>query len=339
MARRRRRQGGVSAERGARELLQVGGREVALSNPGKVFFPATGATKLDLALYYLSVGERALAAVLHRPTVLKRFPNGVDGEPFFQKRVPQSRPEWIETVTVTFPSGRTADELCPSEVAHLLWAVNLGCIDLNPWPVRRSDLEHPDELRIDLDPQPGVPFDVVRQVALQARVVLAERGIESYAKTSGSRGLHVYSRISPTWGFDDVRRAALAVAREVERRMPQAATSAWWKKDRGKRVLLDYNQNARDRTVASAYSVRANPLGMVSCPLAWEEVDSVDPEQLTMATVPARVTSSEEPWAGIEENPQSLEGLLDLAAADEESGLGDAPWPPHFPKRSRRPPA
>jgi len=312
--------------------LEVDGRGVTVSNPDKIFFPARGETKLDLARYYLAVGPGALLGVLRRPTVLKRFPDGATGEFFFQKRVPAGRPDWLETATVTFPSGRRAEELCPIDVAHLIWAVNLGCLDLNPWPVRREDLDHPDELRIDLDPQPGVPFSVVRVVALEVRGLLDELGLTGWPKTSGSRGIHVNVRIAPRWGFLDVRRAALALAREMERRMPAAVTSKWWKEERGERVFVDYNQNARDRTVASAYSVRSNPEGRVSCPLAWEEVADVEPGDLTLATVPSRYASLGDPGGGIDAAVCSLEPLLELADRDQRDGLGDAPWPPSFPK-------
>ncbi|HEY2429327.1 MAG TPA: non-homologous end-joining DNA ligase [Acidimicrobiales bacterium] len=314
------------------EELEVDGHTVAISNPDKVFFPARGETKLDLARYYVAVGQGALLWVLRRPTVLKRFPNGATGEFFFQKRVPEGRPPWLSTVTVAFPSGREAEELCPVDVAHLVWAVNLGCLDLNPWPVRQEDLDHPDELRVDLDPQPGVPFSVVRDVALEVGAVLGELGMAGWPKTSGSRGIHINVRVEPRWGFLEVRRAALALAREVERRMPTAVTSKWWKEERGERVFVDYNQNARDRTVASAYSVRNNPEGRVSCPLRWDEVADVEPADLTLATVPARFAAIGDPGAGIDDVAYSLEPLLELAARDEREGLGDAPWPPNFPK-------
>ncbi len=317
--------------------VEVDGRTVKVTNPDKVFFSARGETKLDLVNYYLAVGEGALRGVRERPTVLKRFPDGAEGEFFFQKRVPKNRPDWLETVTVSFPSGRSADELCPTDVAHLAWAANLGCLDLNPWPVRRADVDHPDELRIDLDPQPGVAFDVVRRVALEARAVLDEHDLVGFPKTSGSRGIHVNVRIEPRWGFGDLRRAALALAREVERRMPTEATSAWWKEERGMRVFLDYNQNARDRTVASAYSVRAHPAAPVSCPLTWDEVPDVEPADLTMATVPARVAKRGDVGAGIDDAAGSLDGLIELAARDEAGGLGDAPWPPNFAKQEGEP--
>ncbi len=317
--------------------VEVDGRKVRISNPDKVFFSARGETKLDLVRYYLAVGPGALRGVRERPTVLKRYPNGAGGEFFYQKRVPAPLPEWLETVTVTFPSGRSARELCPVDVAHLVWAANLGCLDLNPWAVRRSDVDHPDELRVDLDPQPGVEFSGVRRVAAEVRSVLEGLSLVGWPKTSGSRGVHVYVRIEPRWDFLEVRRAALALAREVERRLPDIATSKWWKEERGTRVFLDYNQNARDRTIASAYSVRANPEGKVSCPLTWAELETVNPSDLTIATVPERFAQLGDVGAGIDERAFSLQPLLDLAARDEAQGLGDAPWPPHFPKQSGEP--
>jgi len=288
--------------------------------------------------YYIAVGEGALRGVYERPTMLKRYPDGAEGEFFYQKRVPEKgRPEWLETVTVHFPSGRSAEELCPVDVAHLVWAVNLGCLDLNPWPVRRHDVDHPDELRVDLDPQPGVPWSAVREVAVAVHAVLTEHGMVGFPKTSGSRGFHVNVRIEPQWDFLEVRRAALALAREVERRMPQVATSAWWKEERGERVFIDYNQNARDRTVASVYSVRATPDARVSCPVTWDEVPDVEAEDFTIATVPARYASLGDVGAGIDDIEHSLEPLLELARRDEAGGLGDAPWPPHFPKQKGEP--
>lgn len=317
--------------------VEVDGRAVTVSNPAKVFFSARGETKLDLVRYYAAVGAGALRGVYRRPTVLKRYPNGAEGEFFYQKRVPPQRPEWLETVTVSFPSGRHAEELCPVDVAHILWAANLGCLDLNPWPVRRDDVDHPDELRVDLDPQPDVPFEHVRQVAMAVGALLEEHGMVGFPKTSGSRGIHVNIPIEPRWDFTGVRRAALALAREIERRMPEMATSAWWKEQRGQRVFIDYNQNARDRTVASAYSVRANPEGRVSCPLEWHEVADVDPADLTIATVPARFAERGDPGAAIDDRRYRLDSLLDLAARDEAEGLGDAPWPPHFGKQRGEP--
>lgn len=314
--------------------IDIGGVPVKISNPDKVFFSARGETKLDLVHYYMSVADGALLGVRERPTVLKRYPDGAEGEPFFQKRVPSHAPEWIETVQITFPSGRHADELCPTHIAHIAWAVNLGCLDLNPWPVRRADVDHPDELRVDLDPQPGVPFDHVRQVALCADEVLREYELVGFPKTSGSRGMHINVRIEPQWGFDDVRRSALALAREIERRLPEMATTKWWKEERGQNVFIDYNQNARDRTVASVYSVRANPEGKVSCPLEWNEVKDVEPEDLTIATVPDRYARLGDVGAGIDSRSFSLQPLLDLAERDQREGLGDAPWPPHFRKQA-----
>jgi DNA ligase D len=314
-----------------------GVQTVRVTNPDKVFFPTRGETKLDLVLYYLAVGDGALRGVRERPTVLKRFPDGATGEPFFQKRVPEKRPDWIETVRVTFPSGRHADELCPVDVAHIAWAANLGCLDLNPWAVRRADVDHPDELRVDLDPQPDVPFDMVRDVAAAVREVLTEHGYVAYPKTSGSRGIHINVRIEPQWDFTECRRAALALGRAVERLVPDLATTKWWKEERGAKVFIDYNQNARDRTVASAYSVRNNPEGRVSCPIEWDELESVDPADLTIATVPARYAERGDPSASIDDSPASLQPLLDLAARDAAEGLGDEPWPPHFPKQRDEP--
>jgi DNA ligase D-like protein (predicted polymerase) len=312
--------------------VDAAGVEVRVTNPDKVFFPELGRTKLDLVNYYLAVGAGALRGVQSRPTVMKRFPDGAASEPFFQKRVPATRPDWLRTTVVAFPSGRTAEELCPVDLAHIIWAVNLGCIDLNPWPVRRWDLSHPDELRVDLDPQPGVAFDAVRTVALAVNDVLTELGLEGYPKTSGSRGIHVNVRILPKWSFTEVRRAALALAREVERRLPQVATSKWWKEERGDRVFLDYNQNARDRTVASAYSVRPNPAAMVSCPLTWSEMVDAELQDFTLDSVPERFAAGIDPDATIDDRSYSLDTLLELAARDEREGLGEAPWPPNFPK-------
>jgi DNA ligase D-like protein (predicted polymerase) len=316
--------------------LHVDGREVRLSNPGKIYFPQPGFTKLDLVEYYLACAEAVVRGLRERPTVLKRWVDGVDGEPFFQKRVPPKRPEWLQTATVTFPSGRSAEELVPNDAAHLVWGVNLGVIDWNPWPVRRADVDHPDELRVDLDPTPGVPWDDVRRVAMCVRDVLHEHDLVGWPKTSGSRGLHVYVRLVPEWGFTEVRRAALALAREVERRMPGRATSKWWKEERTG-VFLDYNQNARDRTIASVYSVRAVADARVSCALEWDEVPDAEPADLRLDTVPGRLQAVGDPHADMDEHPCRLDALLDLARRDEEGGLGDAPWPPHFPKQRGEP--
>jgi bifunctional non-homologous end joining protein LigD len=327
----------MAAKKGDHVLIDAGGREVRVSNPGKLFFPQAGLTKLDLVNYYLECEQAVVRGLRDRPTVMKRWVNGVEGDPFFQKRVPDSAPEWLETATVTFPSGRHARELVPNDAAHLVWGANLGVIDWNPWPVRRQDLDHPDELRVDLDPGPEVPFAEVREVALGVREVLEEHDLRGFPKTSGSRGMHVYVRIEPSESFEEVRRAALALAREVERRMPGRATSRWWKEERVG-VFIDYNQNARDRTVASAYSVRAVPDARVSCPLEWEEVADVEPADLRLQTVPSRLRERGDPSAAIDDRPGRLDGLLELAARDERDGLGDAPWPPHFRKQKSEPP-
>ncbi len=318
-------------------VLDVSGQQLRVSKPDKLFFPEPGFTKLDLVRYYIECEAAVVRHLRERPTVLKRWVDGVEGKPFFQKRVPNGAPEWLETATVTFPSGRHARELVPGDAAHLVWGVNLGVIDWNPWPVRSSDLDHPDELRVDLDPEPGIDFDQVRRVALTVGEVLGEHDLRGYPKTSGSRGIHVFVRIHPEHGFSEVRRAALALAREVERRMPGQATSRWWKEER-QGVFIDYNQNARDRTVASAYSVRAVPDARVSCPLEWEEVADVEPDQLRLDTVPARLRERGDPSASIDEHAGSLASLLELAARDEREGLGDAPWPPHFRKQTGEPP-
>ncbi len=316
--------------------IEAAGREVKLSSPNKVYFPGPGHTKLDLANYYLAVSEAAVLHLRERPTTLKRFVNGVEGDFFFQKRVPKGAPEWLETATVHFPSGRSATELCANDEAHLVWAVNLGVIDFNPWPVRRRDLDHPDELRVDLDPTPEASWDDVRRVALIVREVLVDHGLEGFPKTSGSRGIHVNIRIEPNWDFTEVRRAALALAREVERRAPTLATSKWWKEERHG-VFVDYNQNARDRTIASAYSVRPVPDARVCCPVTWDEVPDVEAADLRLDTVPARLQDVGDPAATIDQRAFSLASLLDLAARDEAEGLGDAPWPPHFPKQKGEP--
>jgi bifunctional non-homologous end joining protein LigD len=317
-------------------VLELDGREVTVSNPDKVYFPQLGTTKLDLVRYYLSVADGALRGVADRPMNLKRFPNGAVGEPFFQKRAPEPRPAWIRTATVEFPSKRTADEVVCSDVATLAWVVNLGCIDLNPWPVRASDVDHPDELRVDLDPQPDASWADVRQVALVVRQVLEDHALVGYPKTSGSRGIHINVRIEPRWTFEDMRRAAVALAREVERRAPEIATTAWWKEERHG-VFMDYNQNARDRTVASAYSVRPRPDARVSTPLRWEEVPTVDPAVFTIDSVPERLARLGDPAAEIDTRPGRLDGLLALAERDAANGLQDAPWPPHYPKAAGEP--
>src|SRR5881275_2827424 len=317
--------------------LHLGGHEVTISNPDKVLFPKPKYTKLDLVNYYVAVADGALRGARGRPNMLVRFPNGINAPSFYQKRAPESRPPWIEVVTLRFPSGRTADEVVPRTPAALAWLANLACLELHPHPVRAEDLDHPDELRVDLDPVPGIKWPQVRQVAQIARAVLVELGLVGWPKTSGSRGMHLFVRIERHWGFDEVRRAALALAREVERRAPKLATSKWWKEERHG-VFLDYNQNAKDRTVASAYSVRPLPDARVSAPLGWDEVDAADPAEFTLATMPRRFASLGDRHAGIDETPGSLEPLLDLAARHEREGLGDAPWPPHFKKQAGEPP-
>ncbi len=316
--------------------IEAAGHEVQLSNPQKVFFPEAGHTKLDLCDYYLEVADAATNHLRERPTTMKRFVDGAAGKPFFQKRVPKGAPRWLQTATVTFPSGRSARELVANDAAHLAWAVNLGVIDFNPWPCRRADLDHPDELRVDLDPTPGVGFDEVRRVALVVREVLEEHDLTGFPKTSGSRGIHVNVRVRPEQDFTEVRRAALALARAVERRAPKLATSKWWKEERHG-VFVDYNQNARDRTVASAYSVRPTPDARVSCPLEWDEVPDAEPAELRLDTVPARIKKRGDPSAEIDSHEGSLDALLELARRDEAEGLGDAPWPPHFPKARGEP--
>src|SRR5687768_2556554 len=321
--------------KGEHTVLEVAGREVRLSNPGKVYFPKPGWTKLDLVEYYLAVAEAALIHLRERPTVMKRFVDGIAEEPIWQKRVPKNTPEWLETATVAFPSGRTATELVVQDPAHFAWAVNLGVIDFNPWPARRDDLDHPDELRVDLDPTPEAGWDDVRRVAMVVREVLEEHGLRGWPKTSGSRGIHVNVRLAPEWDFTGVRRAALALAREVERRT-DLATSKWWKEERHG-VFVDYNQNARDRTVASAWSVRPTPDARVSAPLRWDEVPDVEAAELRLDTVPDRLAAEGDPSAEIDEHPGSLDSLHELADRDEAEGLGDAPWPPHFAKQKGEP--
>ena len=316
------------------EMLLVGGREVAISNPDKVLFPKPKYSKLDLVRYYLAVSDGALRGAGGRPNMLVRFPDGVEGEHFYQKRAPTSRPPWIEVVTLAFPSGRIAEEVVPRDAAALAWLANLGCLELHPHPVRAEDLEHPDELRIDLDPVPGVTWKQVQEVTEMARVVLEEFELTGWPKTSGGRGMHVIVRLQPRWGFDEVRRAALALAREIERRAPQLATSKWWKEERHG-VFIDYNQNAKDRTVASAYSVRPTPEARVSAPLAWHEVSGCQPADFTLASMPRRFAQLGDLHAGIDRQKGSLTGLLELFA---RQGLGDAPWPPHYGRRSAEPP-
>ena len=331
------RRSSARASDGAPERLTVAGREITVTNPGKVLFPEPGHTKLDLVRYYLAVAEGALRGAGGRPNVMVRYPNGVGGEHFFQKRAPASRPEWIEVATIRFPSGRTAEEVVPRDAAALAWLANLACLELHPHPVRAEDLDRPDELRVDLDPVPGVEWDQVRRVARVVHETLTELGLTGWPKTSGSRGLHVLVRIEPRWGFDQVRRAALALAREVERRAPALATSKWWKEERHG-VFVDYNQNAKDRTVASAYSVRPTPDARVSAPFRWEELESIEPREFTLATMPALLAAEGDPHAAIDDRADSLEPLLERSARDEAEGMGDAPWPPQYRKQKGEPP-
>jgi bifunctional non-homologous end joining protein LigD len=320
-----------------KEILQVAGREVAISNPQKVYFPDAGYTKLDVVRFYQAVAPGALAGVRGRPMALKRFVDGISKEPFFQKRAPDNTPDWIRTAELTFPSGRTADEIVVDDAAGLAWIVNLGCIDLNPHPVRADDLDHPDELRVDLDPIPGVPWSQIRDVAMTTKEALEAVGLVGWPKTSGSRGIHINVRIERRWTYPQVRRAALALARDVERRMPGRATSRWWKEERVG-VFLDYNQNAKDRTVASAYSIRPLPDARVSTPLTWDEVPTVEAEAFTIETVPARFAEIGDPGAGIDAAVGSLDALLELSARHEAEGEGDAPWPPNYAKQEGEPP-
>ena len=319
------------------EVVEVSGREIPISNPRKVLFPQAGYTKLDLVRYYLAVADGALRANGDRPNVLVRYPNGIDGEFFYQKRAPASRPPWIDVVSLRFPSGRNAEEVVPRDAAALAWMANLACLELHPHPVRADDLDHPDELRVDLDPVPGVSWDQLRQVAQVVHATLDDLGLIGWPKTSGSRGMHVSVRIMRSWTFDQVRRAALAFAREVERRAPALATSKWWKEERHG-VFLDYNQNAKDRTVAGAYSVRPKPDARVSAPLHWDEISACDPADFTLATMPKRFATIGDRHGGIDDHPCSLEALLELSERHERDGLGDAPWPPHYRKQKGEPP-
>ena len=314
------------------EVLSIEGREVRVTNPDKLYFSLqTKLSKLELVRYYLSIAPGALAGIRDRPIVLKRFVDGAEGQAFYQKRAPTNHPDWLRTTTLTFPSGRIAEEIVVDDAAGLAWIVNLGCIELHPHPVRSGDLDHPDELRVDLDPGPGVSWENVRLVALEVKALLEEMGLRGWPKTSGSRGMHVNVRIQPRWTFSEVRRAAVALSREVERRLPKLASSKWWKEERHG-VFLDYNQNAKDRTTCSAYSVRPLPDARVSTPLHWDEVPDCDPADFNVLTVPARFAESGDPHAEMDSKAGSLEKLLELADQDEAGGLGDAPWPPHFQK-------
>ena len=334
-------------------MVEAGGREVRVSNPGRVIFPETErsapVTKLDIVRYYLAVGDGIMRALNARPTTLERWPKGVHpgitlstregrgGDAFFQKRVPKGAPDYVQTARIQFPSGRYADEVCPTEIAVVAWAAQMGTITFHPWPVRRNDVDHPDELRLDLDPQPGTDFADAVPVAREARRLLTDLGYVGYPKTSGGRGIHLYVRIEPRWTFTDVRHAAIAFGRELERRLPGAVTTNWWKEERGERIFIDYNQNARDRTIASAYSIRPKPGAPVSAPLAWEELDDVAPEQFTVATMPDRFRALGDLHAGIDDNAFSLQPLLDLYDRDAAEGRGDMPYPPDYPKMPGEP--
>ncbi len=319
------------------EILSIDGRDVRISNPDKLYFSRdVKLTKLDIVKYYMSVASGAVAGIRDRPSVLKRFVDGAEGQPFYQKRAPENRPDWLRTVTLSFPSGRTAEEVVVDDAAGLAWIVNLGCIELHPHAVRTNDLDHPDELRIDLDPIPGVKWDDVRRVAMEAKTLLEEMGLVGWPKTSGSRGMHVNARIEQRWTFTEVRRAALAFSREIERRAPTLASSKWWKEER-RGVFLDYNQNAKDRTTCSAYSIRPLPDARVSAPLFWEEIPECNPADFTVLTMPARLAAIGDPNARMDDAVGSLDRLLELAARDEAAGLGDAPWPPHFRKMEGEP--
>ncbi|MEP6858103.1 MAG: DNA polymerase domain-containing protein [Gemmatimonadales bacterium] len=325
------------AKKETAEVLSIDGREVRISNPDKPYFSReVKLSKLDVVNYYLSVASGAVAGIRDRPSMLKRFVNGAEQEPFYQKRAPDNRPEWLRTVTLSFPSGRTAEEVVVDDAAGLAWIVNLGCIELHPHAVRTTDLDHPDELRIDLDPGPGVKWGDVRRVAIETRNLLEEMGLRGWPKTSGSRGMHINARIHQKWTFTEVRRAALALSREIERRVPTLATSKWWKEERHG-VFLDYNQNAKDRTTCSAYSIRPLPDARVSAPLRWEEIPDCEPGDFTVLTMPARLKEIGDPNAHMDDAASSLDQLLDLADRDEAAGLGDAPWPPHFQKMEGEP--
>jgi DNA ligase D len=318
--------------------IAAAGREVPISNPGKVFFSENKATKLDLLRYYEAVEEPLLRAIGGRPVLLQRFPNGAGGPSFFQKRVPETRPDWLETSIVETPNGTTSRALVVADLAHVLWAVNIGCLGFHVWPSQASDPDHADELRIDLDPSPGVTFPMVQEAAREVHGLLREVGVTGLPKTTGNRGIHVYVRLLPRWTSTEVRSAAVAVARELERRRPDLVTAAWWKEERGRRVFIDFNQNAPHKTIFGAWCVRARPGAQVSTPFPWEELDDIDPDRLTIATVPQRVASGGDPWEVMEEDPQSLAPLLEMHRRDTASGLLDAPWPPVYPKMPGEPP-
>ncbi|MCB0993933.1 MAG: non-homologous end-joining DNA ligase [Acidimicrobiales bacterium] len=318
--------------------LELAGHDVRVSNPDKVFFSARGETKRDLVDYYLAVQEPLLRDLGGRPTMLQRFPDGASGKSFYQKRVPAGAPEWLQTMEVSTPNGTTSNALVLADMAHVVWAVNLGCLGFHPWPYLAEDPDHTDELRIDLDPQPGSTFDMAREAAVEVKALFDEVGMMAWPKTTGSRGIHVYVRLEPRWNSYEVRAAAVAVARELERRRPELVTAAWWKEERGQRIFVDYNQNAPHKTVFGPWSVRARVGAQVSAPLTWDEIPTVDPESLTIATVPERVSGSSDPWSGIDAAPQTLQPLLEMSERDLASGLMDAPWPPVYPKMPNEPP-
>lgn len=319
-------------------VVEAADREVTISTPGKVFFPENKGTKLDLVHYYQAVQEPLLRALGGRPVLLQRFPSGAGGPSFFQKRVPESRPDWLDTSIVTTPNGTTSRALVVADLAHVLWAVNLGCLGFHVWPSRASDPDHADELRIDLDPSPGVTFPMVQEAAREVRELLGQVGVTGLPKTTGNRGIHVYVRLLPRWTSVEVRSAAVAVARELERRRPDLVTAAWWKEERGRRVFIDFNQNAPHKTIFGAWCVRARPGAQVSTPFRWEELDEVNPDDLTITTVPRRLAAEGDPWEPMEHEPQSLEPLLEMHRRDTASGLLDAPWPPVYPKMPGEPP-
>lgn len=326
------------AGKGAVEEIEVAGHTVRLSSPDRVIFPQRGFTKADVFRYYLAVGDGIMRALRDRPTTLQRFPEGIEGEMFFQKRVPQRGvPPWVRTARITFPSGRPADELCPADLAHVAWAAQMGTVVFHPWPVRAADTDRPDELRVDLDPQPGTDFADAVTAAGELRGLLDELGVPGWPKTSGGRGVHVYLRIQPRWTFVEVRRATIALARELERRRPELVTTAWWKEERGERVFVDFNQMARDRTIACAYSLRANGRATVSTPVDWDELTQVDPDDFHLGTVPARFAGRGDPHTGIDDAPWDITPLLEWAERDAADGLGDMPYPPEYPKMPGEP--
>ncbi|MET7836552.1 DNA ligase D [Micromonospora sediminicola] len=328
----------MAGSRSAVEEIEVAGRAVRLSSPDRVIFPQRGFTKADVFHYYLAVGDGITRALRDRPTTLQRFPEGVEGEMFFQKRVPtRGVPPWIRTAEISFPSGRKADELCPADLAHVAWAAQMGTVVFHPWPVRAADTDRPDELRVDLDPQPGTDFADAVTAAGELRGLLDELGVPGWPKTSGGRGVHVYLRIQPRWTFVEVRRATIALARELERRRPELVTTAWWKEERGRRVFVDFNQTARDRTIACAYSLRANARATVSTPVEWDELPEVDPDDFHLGTVPARFAERGDPHAGIDDAPWDITPLLEWAERDAADGLGDLPYPPEYPKMPGEP--